>query len=135
MSEREDFVAWFRSGLREAEVAIHNGDSAPRRAIWSRGEPVTVFGAWQTVAGQEGIDRLFKDLAARFSGCESYEQELDAAEVSGDVAYTVSYEHSRVSVDGQLRQYTLRVTQIYRLEDGEWKVVHRHGDTLETTDL
>jgi ketosteroid isomerase-like protein len=24
----------------------------------------------------------------------------------------------------------LRVTQIYRREDGEWKLVHRHGDEL-----
>jgi hypothetical protein len=22
----------------------------------------------------------------------------------------------------------IRVTQIYRLEDGEWRLVHRHGD-------
>jgi hypothetical protein len=26
--------------------------------------------------------------------------------------------------------YTLRVTQVYRRKDGEWKVVHRHGDQL-----
>jgi ketosteroid isomerase-like protein len=25
---------------------------------------------------------------------------------------------------------TLRATQIYRREDGEWRVVHRHGDVL-----
>jgi ketosteroid isomerase-like protein len=24
----------------------------------------------------------------------------------------------------------LRVTQVYRREGGEWKVVHRHGDTV-----
>jgi ketosteroid isomerase-like protein len=38
-----------------------------------------------------------------------------------------------VSVDGvPVEPYTLRVTQIYRREDGEWKVVHRHGDQLST---
>jgi ketosteroid isomerase-like protein len=26
--------------------------------------------------------------------------------------------------------YTLRATQVYRREDGEWKVAHRHADTL-----
>jgi ketosteroid isomerase-like protein len=36
-----------------------------------------------------------------------------------------------VSVDGvPVEPYTLRVTQEYRREDGEWKVVHRHGDQL-----
>jgi ketosteroid isomerase-like protein len=32
------------------------------------------------------------------------------------------------------RDYTLRVTQVYRREEGEWKVVHRHADTLEQTE-
>lgn len=31
---------------------------------------------------------------------------------------------------GDVPPYTLRVTQIYRREDGDWKVVHRHGDHL-----
>jgi ketosteroid isomerase-like protein len=54
-----------------------------------------------------------------------------AAVVSGDLAYTVELEHTSVSVDGvPVQPYTLRVTQVYRREDGEWKVVHRHGDHL-----
>ena len=51
------------------------------------------------------------------------------AGVSGDLAYTVGFEHTSVSVDGvPVEPYTLRVTHIYRREDGEWKIVHRHGD-------
>jgi ketosteroid isomerase-like protein len=46
------------------------------------------------------------------------------------MAYTVSYEHTSASVNGAPRTYTLRATQIYRREDGEWKVVHRHADTM-----
>jgi hypothetical protein len=34
------------------------------------------------------------------------------------------------STNGQPRTYTLRATQVYRREDGEWKVAHRHGDTV-----
>src|SRR4029434_6971046 len=57
--------------------------------------------------------------------------ELLAAGVSGDLAYTVELEHTSVSVDGvPVEPYTLRVTQVYRREDGEWKVVHRHGDQI-----
>ena len=28
------------------------------------------------------------------------------------------------------RKYSLRATQVYRREDGEWRVAHRHADTL-----
>ena len=31
---------------------------------------------------------------------------------------------------GPVEPYTLRVTQVYRREDGQWKVVHRHGDQI-----
>jgi ketosteroid isomerase-like protein len=47
--------------------------------------------------------------------------------VIGDAAYTVAFEHTAASVDGMPRSYTLRATQIYRRESGEWKVAHRHG--------
>lgn len=46
------------------------------------------------------------------------------------MAYTVGLEHTSVSVDGEPHTYTLRATQVYRREEGEWKVAHRHGDTV-----
>ncbi|MGH1565224.1 YybH family protein [Mumia sp. DW29H23] len=127
MTGREEFLAWVRSELRDAEIAVHNGDAGPRRALWSRRDPVSVLGAWRNASGQEELDALFAHLAASFSDCTSYEFELLEAEVAGDVAYTVGLEHTSASVDGVPRTYTLRATQIYRREDGAWKVAHRHG--------
>ena len=38
-------------------------------------------------------------------------------------------EHTTASVNGaEPRPYVLRVTTIFRHEDGEWKVVHRHAN-------
>jgi ketosteroid isomerase-like protein len=130
MSDREDFLAWVNSSLRDAEVAIHNGDAAPRRAIWSREEPVTVLGAWKSATGQKEVGELFALLEGNFSDCTSYSYDIVAADVKDDMAYTVGYEHTQASVDGEPRTYTLRATQIYRREDGQWKVAHRHADTV-----
>jgi ketosteroid isomerase-like protein len=127
MTEHEEFVAWVQSDLRDAEVAIHDGDAGPRRGLWSRRDPVTVLGAWRNARGQQELDELFAHLAASFSHCTSYELELLEAEVRGDTAYTVAFEHTSASVDGVPRTYTLRATQVYRREDGEWRVAHRHG--------
>jgi ketosteroid isomerase-like protein len=130
MSDRDDFLTWVETALYQAEVALHNGDAGPRRAIWSRSEPISVLGAWRNAYGQRELEQLFTSLAASFSDCTSYRFELQAFDVVGDMAYTAGLEHSSVSVDGQPRSYTLRATQVYRREDGEWKVAHRHGDTV-----
>ena len=130
MTDRDDFPAWVKTALYEAELALHNGDAAPRRALWSRSEPVSVLGAWRNAHGQRELDELFTSLARSFSDCTSYRFELQAYDVVGDMAYTAGLEHTSASVDGQPRSYSLRATQVYRRESGEWKVVHRHGDTV-----
>jgi ketosteroid isomerase-like protein len=130
MSDRDDFRRWVETALRDAEVALHDGDAAPRRALWSRGEPVSVLGAWQDAHGQDDLDRLFAALARTFSDCTSYVFDLLAYDVVGDMAYTVGLEHTSASVDGRPRSYTLRATQVYRREGGAWRVAHRHADTV-----
>jgi ketosteroid isomerase-like protein len=130
MSDREDFLAWTQTRLKEAETALHNGDPAPRLAIWSTREPVSVLGAARSAVGQEAVRQLFESLGDAFSDCTSHEYEIVAADVAGDMAFTVGYEHTQASVNGEPRQYVLRSTQIYRREDGEWRVAHRHADTI-----
>jgi ketosteroid isomerase-like protein len=130
MTDREDFLTWVESRLRDAEIALHNGDATPRRAIWSRNDPVTVLGAWKSATGQQELHDLFGQLAESFSDCTSYSFEMIAANVVGDMAYTVGYEHTHASVNREPRKYSLRATQVYRREDGEWKVAHRHADTV-----
>jgi ketosteroid isomerase-like protein len=133
VTEKEEFIAWTQSRLRDAETALHNGDAEPRLALWSSREPVSVLGAWRSAMGQEDVRELFRTLAETFSDCTSHVYEIVAAEVIGDMAFTAGYERTQASINGERRQYVLRVTQIYRREDGEWKVAHRHGDTAEGT--
>ena len=130
MTDRDEFLAWVRAALYDAELALHNGDAAPRRALWSRNEPVSVLGAWRNAHGQEELDALFVALGRSFSDCTSYAFELQACDVVGDLAYTAGLEHTSALVDGEPRSYTLRATQVYRREAGEWRVAHRHADTV-----
>jgi ketosteroid isomerase-like protein len=130
MSDRDDFLRWVRTVLYEAELALHNGDAGPRRAIWSRKEPVSILGAFRNAIGQIEIDELFASLEGTFSNCTSHTFELQAFDAVGEMAYTAGLEHTSCSVDGRPGSYTLRATQVYRREDGEWKVAHRHGDMV-----
>src|SRR3954464_12782741 len=111
MSDRDDFLTWLKTTLYEAEVALHNGDAGPRRAIWSHNEPVSVLGAWRNAHGQQELDELFQSLTASLWDCTTYRFELQADDVLGDMAYTAGLEHRSASIDGQQRSYTLRATQ------------------------
>lgn len=130
MTDRESFLEWVRSILYEAELALHNGDASPRRAIWSRNEPVSILGAMRNAHGQHELDELFANLEQSFSDCTSHTFELQAYDVAGDMAYTAGLEHTTASINGKPGSYTLRATQVYRREGGEWKVAHRHADIV-----
>jgi ketosteroid isomerase-like protein len=133
MSELQEFLDGVVPGQQAADHAIHAGDAEPRKALWSHEDPVTVLGAFGVAAsGWDECEEVFDWLATVFTGCESFELEIIAAGVSGDLAYTVGYEHSVASRNGEpAKPNRLRVTHVYRRENGEWKIVHRHGDGLE----
>lgn len=130
MSELDDFITKTLTRQVEAEEALHNGDVTPRMEMWSTTDPVTLFGAAVSCnSGWDEVSRTFRWLASQFSNCTAYSFDLVAAGASGDLAYTVGFEQTAVSMHGDpVEPYTLRVTHIYRREDGDWKIVHRHGD-------
>jgi ketosteroid isomerase-like protein len=128
MSETEDFLAAVLPTYLAAETAIHNGDPAPRAALWSRTEPLTLFGAAVTGRGWGELGATFEWLGRSFSDCTSYKNEVVAAGASGDLAYLVAVERTTASIDGVPRSYELRATTVFRREGGAWRIVHRHGD-------
>ena len=128
MSELDAFLESTLPRLKTAETALHNGDATQRIAMWSHTDPLTLFGAAVSASGWAEIRPIFDALGSRFSDCASWEFELQAAGVSGDLAYLVGMEHTTASVAGApAAPYSLRVTTVLRREDGEWKIVHRHG--------
>jgi ketosteroid isomerase-like protein len=131
MAEVDDFTDSFLPTLVEAETALRNGNPDARPAIWSRNDPVTFFGAAFSGRSWEEIASAFEYLASQFSDCKSFDYEVIAAGASCDLAYIVGYEHTTAGVGSAAPEaYALRVTTIFRRENGEWKVVHRHGDPM-----
>jgi len=132
LSELDDFLASFLPRQIETDRAIHSGDLTPRLAIWSRSDPVTLFGAFGPCnSGWDEVSKTFEWVASRFTSGTAFTFELVAAGLSGDLAYTVGYERSIRSVDGgPAEPATLRVTHVYRREAGEWRIAHRHADFM-----
>jgi ketosteroid isomerase-like protein len=129
-AETDGFLAETSAAFVSAETLLHDGDAAARLAMWSRTEPVTLFGAGMNGTGWSQLEPIFELLARQFSDCTSYRNEILAADARGDLAYTVALEHTSTSIDGRPTSYVLRVTTIFRREEGAWRIVHRHGDAL-----
>ena len=130
MSEVDEFLSMILDRLIQAEQALlFNGDLDPWLAMWSTREPATLFGVDATKRGADEVRRTFEWQASWISHCTAHRIDLVAAGASGDLAYTVAFEHASVSVGGgPVQSLTNRAAHVYRREAGEWKIVRRHTD-------
>ena len=128
-AETQAFLDEMMPAVVAAERAMRDGDPEPRKEVWSRRDPLTLFGAdMDLVTGWDAIGPAFDVVGSWFSGCTAYDVEVVAAGASGDLAYVACFEHTSCRVQGEPRAYRLRVTHVFRREDGRWRFVHRHGD-------
>lgn len=77
-------------------------------------------------------------IASRFRGGRNQSVEPLAMGASGDLAFSVWIERGEARVVGRddYAPLALRVTHIFRRENGDWKIIHRHGDAvMEQADM
>jgi ketosteroid isomerase-like protein len=131
---RDAGFAKFLETFREGTQRFMNGDPALWKENVSRRPDVMIMGAWGGYEkGWPEVSARYDWAAARFeeSGARLKAEYL-ASEISGDLAYTVAIERADVKVVGQetVRPIALRVTHVYRRENGAWKLMLRHADPL-----
>jgi hypothetical protein len=125
----------FLQRYEAANTAFVNGDPSLWLPITAEQDPVSIFGGFGGL-GEAGVALvhqryLLAATAFRPSGAAVDFQYL-VKDVRGRLAYTVAIERSNVLYAGQaeVRPQILRVTMIFRREHGDWKIVHRHADTM-----
>ncbi len=129
MAQVDEFLAEMLPRWHRAYRALCSGDVESWAAIWSTRDPVSLFGAAGSASGAEEVRGVQEWVAGHFAGLVDEKQELIAAGACGELAYTVAFEHKTVeTLGGGRATYTLRTTHVFRREDGEWRIVHRHGD-------
>jgi ketosteroid isomerase-like protein len=84
-------------------------------------------------APTRGFDVSSERLAelTRYFKAGTSKLELVQTYASGDMVVLVMIERQRGEVGGLPDQdWSLRVTQVYRRDGSEWRLVHRHADPL-----
>ena len=68
-------------------------------------------------------------------GSESHFEVMQQS-VSGDLAFWAGIQRARVRMKGKSEpiQMDLRVTEVFRRQNGSWKLVHRHADPFKPGD-
>ena len=119
--------------LRAALAHVANGDVGPIKAICSHADDATSMYGWGGYEkGWDAVSRRWDWAGRQFkSGTVSYENVTTV--VSAELAYTTDIETFNVRMEGMDRptQWSNRVTHIFRLEGGEWRLLHRHANRLE----
>lgn len=122
----------FAEAVEDVSAAIQRitaGEARPYLDCWAHDDDVTLFGAWGPIEkGHQQIADTFAWVGTRFRG-PGLETEIVTSAKSGDLAYTIGFERGLAAIDGgPERPMTIRVTHLYRREDGEWRLIHRHAD-------
>jgi ketosteroid isomerase-like protein len=113
-----------------------NGNPEPWQNLWSHREDVTLANplgpparGWEQVA--QILERASKSFI-RDGEITSFEPV--AKYVTPELAYIMWIEQTKGKVGERddVTPFALRVTTIFRPEDGTWKVVHRHADPITT---
>ena len=110
-----------------------NGDAGPLAALAARSADATFFGpGGGAVPGADAVVSRYQSDAPMFERGSTTRLEILQAAADGDVGYWVGYQHAMARLRGKPEPVSmkLRVTEIFRREDGAWKLVHRHADML-----
>jgi ketosteroid isomerase-like protein len=112
--------AYMRGDIRKYLTLIKHADDYTLMAPFG-GEPTHGFDA--------SPERL--EATARFFQAGEADLELVQSYVAGDMVVLVVIERQHGEVGGLPDQdWSLRVTLVFRRDESEWRLVHRHADPL-----
>jgi ketosteroid isomerase-like protein len=116
-----------------AGLEITNGNAEVYKSLYSRGSDVTLANPFGPPArGWNAVSETLDRAAANYRDGEVVGFDNVSTVIGADLAYIVEVESYRARVGGaaEVAPVSVRVTTVFRREDGVWKVTHRHGDAI-----
>jgi len=111
------------------------GNPEPVKKLWSRLEDASLANPFgPPVRGWEQVAEVMEHAASVSRDGEFVGAEIIERYVTPELAYVVEIERAKAKLGARedITPFALRVTMIFRPEDGTWKIVHRHADPITT---
>ncbi len=111
------------------------GNPEPVKNLFSHQEDATLANPYgPPVRGWAQVAQTLEHAASLRRDGNIISVEVISKYITPALAYVVEIERAQAKVGNRedITPYALRVTMIFRPEDGVWKVVHRHADPITT---
>jgi ketosteroid isomerase-like protein len=134
MTSAESFDQAIEANHR-ALAQVASGDPNGFFELYSDSEEATLANPFGPPArGRAQIEKAGQGAASNYREGRVVEFESYAKVETDEFGYTVEIERFEAKVGGsdEMTPVALRVTCIFRAEDGIWKLVHRHADPITT---
>lgn len=124
----EDEVRRASARFYSALSGMTGGDTSAMSAVWAHSADVTAMHPiGDRDEGWSKVQATF-DQVGSMAGGGQVRITNQLIRVGADLAYEVGVEEGEVILAGETITIKQRVTNVYRREGGEWKMVHHHGD-------
>ena len=128
-SDFDDVIEQYHQALDE----IVKGSGEGYKRVYSHRDDVTLANPFGPAArGWEHVAKTLDRAASIYRDGEATGFERIATCITPELAYIHEVERCRSKVGGRddITPISVRVTSIFRPEDGTWKLVHRHADPI-----
>jgi|SRR5215211_266122 len=118
-----------------AQGEFVKGNPEPVKRLLSQREDVTLNNPLSPPArGWDEVAATMERAASPFRDGEFHSAEVIEKHATSEFAYVVEIERGKAKIGGseEITPWALRVTMIFRPEDGTWKIVHRHAGPITT---
>jgi ketosteroid isomerase-like protein len=119
--------------LHAALAKVADGDVTDIKTLYAHSDDATSFYGWGGYEkGWDAVARRWDWAGRQFQGGTVSHQTVTCV-VAAELAYVTEIETFEVRMRGmdEPTQWSNRVTHIFRLEQGEWRLLHRHANRLE----
>jgi ketosteroid isomerase-like protein len=131
------FSSESEKGVKEAAMQFYSalntmfkGDVSPMIEVWSHAPDVTYLGPQGGIlTGWDQVGKAWEAQAALKLGGQVNPEDMHIT-VGDKIGITQNYERGTNYVDGKPVTVYIRATNIFRLEEGNWKMISHHTDIL-----
>ena len=125
----------FLDRVDAAQHELQQGHPESYKALWSHHSDVSLAGGFGGgfERGWDGVAKRLDWASSQFRSGHSEVERLSFS-ASGGIGYLVQAEHLFFTTPGTGAQVErrYRVTMLFRLESGQWRIIHRHADAQVT---